>query len=355
MKKIVIFIFSYAVSLSINAANIVDVYGTDPKKADDLIKNYGTQVSELTTKFMDEMAKAEKKLSNKEQDSLKTTYQNKIKLCNRIKQHYGFSYVDFDTIFYPDDKDLYTTIEVITKNDNNRLRFVNERVKPSSQKPKHDLIEKMMEYQTTCGQLIVSKQLDTKIIECPVYHCLPGFTHLKLKDNFALFNARAIKEKELILRTIKNDPNPERRTAAIYLMGHFDDPKEIISFLNNHITDPDNGVRNSAMRVIGLTMEKAKIHEIDVMPFLSLLDSPYDTDRNKALLVLLNAASWQKAKELIIQNGKDRLIALLRLKQPNNQGMAYLLLKQISGNDFGPHNFEAWEQWFLKMNNKKSG
>ena len=215
-------------------------------------------------------------------------------------------------------RDIYTTVEVVSKNDKDRLRFIDKPIRPSLQKSKQDLISKMIDFQSTWGELFLTNQLDLKDIECPFYHCLPGSRHPKLKDKFDLFNARAIKEKNLILSTIKNDPNPERRKAAIFLMGHFDDPKEIISILNNHITDPDNGVRNAAMRVIGVTMQTAKIHEIDVLPFLSLLDSPYDTDRNKALLILSNAASVKTSKDLIIQHGKDRLISLLRLKQPNN-------------------------------------
>lgn len=350
--KFIIFILSYVVSLSLNAANIVDVFGTDPRKSDDLIKNYGVQVDELATKLLKEMAKASK--SGKKPNLLNGIYQNRIRLINNIKRHYGFSYVAFDTIVYPLDKTAYTTIEVINKNDKDRLRFVNKITKPSPKKPKHDLIEKMMEFQTIWGQLMLTNQFDKKETQCPVYHCLPGFTHPKLKDLFALFNASVIKEKELILTTIKNDANPERRTAAVYLMGHFDDPKEIISFLTSHIMDSDAGVRNAAMRVINETMRKAKLNKMNVLPFLSLLDSPHDTDRNKALYILSNAAKSQESKELIIRHGKDRLIALLRLKQPNNHEPSYTLLKEISGNDFGSHNFAAWEQWFLKMNNTKS-
>lgn len=342
---------SYAVSIGINAANIVDVYGIDPKKQDDLIKKYGAQVGDYEAKFLDKLANGSK--SSNEHDSVEVLFQNRLRLINEIKQHYGFSYVDFDTIIYPHNK-AYTTIEVISKNDKDRLQFINKITKPSPQKPKYDLIEQMREFQTISGQVMLSNQMDTKDTQCPVYHCLPGFTHAKLIDQFNQFNARAIKEKDLILKTINNDSNPERRTAAIYLMGHFNDPKEIISFLTKHIMDADSGVRNAAMRVINETMGKAKIHEIDVLPFLSLLDSPYDTDRNKALLILSKTAKSKKSKNLITEYGKDRLLELLRLKQPNNHDASYMVLKEISGKDFGSNNYEAWEQWLLKNNSNKN-
>ena len=75
-----------------------------------------------------------------------------------------------------------------------------------------------------------------------------------------------------------------------------------------------------------------------------------NTDRNKALLVLLNAANSSSSKQLIIREGTKQLVSLLRLKQPNNHEMAYDLLKKISGKDFGSHNPDAWEKWLETMN-----
>jgi hypothetical protein len=337
-----------AVSVSTNAANIVDVFGTDPQKSADLIKNYGDQVGSASAEFIHGMEKLVK--NSKDQAFFKPIYEKKVQLINKIKQQYAFSYVDFDTILYSGDKNIYTTIEVITPKDQDRLRFVTKNTKPYPPKATPDLIDKMVEFKTTWGKLMIAHQLDKLMTECPVYHCIPGFSHPELKDDFALFLASANKEKALIMETITKDPNPERRTAAIFLTGYFDDPKEIISCLLNSVNDPDNGVRNGAMRVIGLTMEKAKINEIDPIPFLTLLDSPYDTDRNKALLVLLQAVGTTKSNDVIAQNGKDRLISLLRLKQPNNQRLAHLVLKKISGKTFAADNIDAWEQWF---SNKK--
>ncbi|MBA2653372.1 MAG: HEAT repeat domain-containing protein [Tatlockia sp.] len=344
MKKFVIFLLSYLISFSINAADIVDVFGTDPLKSEDIIKHYGTQIGNIARKLI---AKTSPTTSDTDPDLFK-----RMQLIDKIKHDYGFAYVDFDTVFYPN-RDTYTTIEVVSKKDKDRLRFVNKITRPLPYKPKHDLVDKMIEFQSTYGKLFFSSQLDLKDFECPFYHCLPGSRHPKLKDNFDLFNARAVKEKDLITSTIENDPNPERRASAVFLVGHFDDPKEIVSFLTKHIMDPDSVVRNAAMRVINETMNKANLHEMDVLPFLSLLDSPYDTDRNKALYILSDAATIEASKNLIIQHGKDRLISLLRLKQPNNHEASYALLKQISGKDFGSRNYEAWNQWFLKMNSNK--
>ena len=82
---------------------------------------------------------------------------------------------------------------------------------------------------------------------------------------------------------MNHDPIPDRRAAAVFLIGHFKDPKEIMSTLTPHVMDADSGVRNNVMRVIGMTMEKAHLTQIDLHPFLVLLQSPVESDRNKAL------------------------------------------------------------------------
>ncbi|WP_028388749.1 HEAT repeat domain-containing protein [Legionella fairfieldensis] len=353
MGRVNFFILLCAFSLCLNAASIIDVYGIDFRQAEDLIKNYGTQVGDIESRFIDAMIK----ISNGGKDDyfMKVVFPKKNQLIDNIKKQYDFAYVQFDTIVYPNDKDIHTTIEVVGQNDKDRLRFIPKKDKAvPTTKSKHDLIEKMIEFHNSSMNLILNNQLNTKGTKCPVYHCLPGFNHPKLKKEFSVLTDSAPKEKDLLVKTINSDPLPQRRTAAIYLIGYFNDPQEILSLLTRHVMDSDEGVRNSAMRVISETMNKAKIHDINVMPFLNLLDSPFDTDRNKALLVLLNAASSTLSKQLIIQKGNKKLVSLLRLKQPNNHDVTYALLKKISDKDFGSNNIDAWEKWLDTMNKNRA-
>jgi hypothetical protein len=347
VSKIAFFVLLCAYSLTLNAANIVDVYGVDLRESENIIKNYGTLVGDIESQFIKEMIT----ISNGGKDHYieKVVLPKKTQLINEIKKHYNFAFVQFDTIFYPNDKDTHTTIEVITQNDKNRLRFIPQKNKvQSTPKLKHDLVDNMMKFHDKSMNLLVNNQLNSIVTKCPVYHCLPGFNHPELKDSFTSLTHQARKEKALLINTIDNDLLPERRVAAVYLVGYLDDPHEIISLLTKHVMDSDDGVRNSAMRVIAETMRKAKIDEINVKPFLELLDSPYDTDRNKALYVLLSASNLPLSKQLIIRDGNKQLMALLQLKQPNNHDIAYALLKNISGKDFGSQNIDAWKKWITK-------
>jgi hypothetical protein len=352
IRRSLFFVLGWSLSLSVTAKDIVDLYGIDDEQSAQIIKKYAKQVGELETLIMKEVIKMNKE--GKESKKIKTILLKKYHLIEKIKNEYGLYFVDFQTIFYPQEKNLYTTIEVVSKNQPQRQRFITKRDPSKTNSVQDDLINKMISFENMHFQLIFNNDLNLKEQSCPVYHCLTGFNHPKLEPYLKIFNTGAILEKKLIEDTLNKDPSPQRRAAAAYLVGHYRDPKEIISVLTPHVDDSDEGVRNNVIRVIGATMGKAKIRQIEVMPFLRLLDSPYTTDRNKALYVLLQAAESDLAKDILIQKGKDKLLALLQLKQPNNHGGAYTVLKKISGQDFGDTNIKAWEKWFSKALQKRA-
>ncbi|OGV41594.1 MAG: hypothetical protein A3F46_10755 [Legionellales bacterium RIFCSPHIGHO2_12_FULL_42_9] len=354
--KTFLLIISLTVSFEVFAA---DVHGISPEDAKKIIKKYGRAVTELESILLKEISKIPDITTHSENDpnsqlesKSEREYQEKrIALTNKIIKENGYLFVDFQTIIYPnqDKNKLYTTIEIIDQQHAERMRFVNktrpEHALAQNRAHQQDLIEEMIRYNNIGFDLLLNHQISSVAPPCPVYHCVEGFEHPQLKPYLTRFNNGVITNKKLIIETITHDPSPERRAAAAFLIGHFQDPHEIITVLSPHIADQDEGVRNNVMRVIGATMAKTKISNLDLTPFLNALDSPYTTDRNKALYVLFNAADSKKMKRLILQKGGDKLLALMQLQQPNNHEFAYLILQKISGKDFGPTNQLAWGKW----------
>jgi hypothetical protein len=330
-------------------ADTVDVYGLSAKDANKLLKQYSKVVGELETQVLKEIkTQAPDKDLNA---SLKAAVEKKYNLLNEITQKNGYLFVDFQTTLYPNDT-YSTTIEIIDKQHPERLKFVNampmrspkEDIPEKKSGYKPDLIDAMTKYHVTSMHMLMAHQVSPKA-KCPVYHCTVAFDHPKLKPYLALFNNGAIKDKKLIIETLRHDKSSERRASAAFLVGHFKDPHDILSILSPSVTDKDDGVRNNVMRVIGAVMDKEKIRKIEVTPFLNALDSPYVTDRNKALWILKSAVDHPASKKIILQQGGDKLLALLELKQPNNHDLAYIILKKISGKDFGSNNVLAWRAW----------
>jgi hypothetical protein len=352
VKKGLLLIPGLTLSMGLCAAvtDIVDVYGINKKEANKILKQYSKEIAEIEPIILQEVMKPSS-LKNFSQ-RLKTSVERKYALLQEISKKNGYLFVDFQTVLYPQNDTYYTTIEIVDKKHPERMHFVstmpmrhstdNSNKKSSSHKA--DVIDAMHKYTHDGLKMVFRHELGTNT-DCPVYHCLAGFDHPKLKPYLARFNKAVIDDKKLIIETLRHDKNAERRTAAAFLVGHFKDPHEIIKVLTPSVVDKDDGVRNGAIRVIASTMSTAHIKDIDVAPFLTTLDSPYTTDRNKALLVLLDAADSQTSKQIILQKGGDKLLELLELQQPNNHETAYLILKKISGKDFGSTNLAAWRSW----------
>jgi hypothetical protein len=362
MKSLLSFIIGCLLTSSIMAKPIIDidVYGVDAKQAEEIKTRYGQQIRSIEFAIESAIESSIHKAiaSKRSLDNIKPPHgfnqlkKNRQALLNQIKREQNLLSVDAATISYLPKNVSYITIEAVSKKHPELLRYTTPQVHHKVKHITSDLIDKMNEFNQLSMMLYTENKLgekDTDAKYCPVYHCTMNFLHPRLKPYLSLFNQGIIKEKTLILNTLKNDIDSERRGAAVFLVGHLNDPHEIISLLLPYVQDKDLSVRNNSMRVIGKTMRKAKIYDIDLKPFLALLHSPSTLDRNKSLYVLYAAAELPAAKKIIAQQSGDILLQLLQLKQPNNHDLAYKILKRLSGKKWGDQDFRAWKQWLASV------
>lgn len=329
---------------------IVDVYGVDEKTANHVLEKYASLVRLVEKDKMDDFIQM-----NYGKNNAKRTLEilnKKEKLIKYIQKKENFIFVDLQTIHYPDEKDIYTTIEIIRADEPSRLKFIPKETTKIYPEQK-DIIKKMQDFQQISMNLLVTNKTNPKNEFCPVFHCLAPFSHPILKPYLTEFNDAAAHDKKKIISTLNTDENPERRAAAAFLIGHFTNPQEIIKTLIPHINDNSNSVRNNVMRVLGATIYKANIANVDVVPFINQLDSPYVTDRNKALYVLFAIANSPSGKKQILNHGKEKLVQILRLKQPNNHDIAYFILKMISNKEYASTDIKGWEKWSKETSSAK--
>ncbi|MCP0914741.1 MULTISPECIES: HEAT repeat domain-containing protein [Legionella] len=350
MKYIVAFLTGFFLCTPVFAQSIVDVYGVDEKKSEKILKQHAAQIGQLEEALQKKIFSAQGKVDK----SLEKLLLQKLQLTESIKKQGNFLFVEFQTVFYPTEpagKQFYTTIEIIEKQQPERMRFVTP--KPfftGKRKAKNNLIDSMIEYTRLETQLIGNNEIDEKKMVCPFYHCAAGFAHPKLKPYLQIFKTHTPQEKPLIISTMNEDEDPERRAAAAFLIGQFNDPQEIITLLLPHVLDADDGVRNNVIRVIDMTMLRANINKINVEPFIALLDSPYVSDRNKSLFVLLQASKNGETQKILIEKAGNKLLALLKLKQLNNHEIAYAILKSLSGKNYGENDLVSWQKWLTQQN-----
>lgn len=345
MKKIMVFLVCLLLLGNVSAEkpekSTLDVYGADSRESEKLIKKYGKDITLLVDEAFAEIQAS----SGDDSKKMEKLSQQKKRLLESIKNHEGFLYANMSTVFYPNDKTVHNTLEVITREQPQRMRFLDSGAPEKKQPPQSDVIAKMIKFNALEQSLVLNNRINLKDNSCPVYYCGTGFHHPELKPWLAVFNKAAISDRALILDTLKQDPSAERRAAAVYLMGHFKNPREIISLLSPHVNDSDAEVRNAVIGVMMATMHKAHITDINVQPFITLLSSPLLSDRNQSLLVLLQVAANKSLQKEIITQGGNHLIALLELKQPNNHLPAYHILKTISGKSFGENDIASWQKW----------
>ena len=102
--------------------------------------------------------------------------------------------------------------------------------------------------------------------------------------------------------------------------------------------DPDESVRNNATRALAVIAQLAsgspelKIR-VPAKPFVSLLNSPVWTDRNKASMALM-ALSTSRDRELIASLREQALPSLIEMARWKSEGhafAAFALLGRIGG------------------------
>ncbi len=341
-KKCAYFIFAWLGMVQPSIGECLDVYGVDAKEGQVLLRAYSAEWAALMKTFRAGLKKEAQGFFDSEQGM--HWRDRRQALIDSMKAKHDYAYLNLDTMYYGEEN-YCTTIEVVQSNEPERLTYLPNQEKRTFPKT-HDIMDEMQDYLTTAQALFLSNQIHPKHSDCPVYHCTTGFDHPKLKPYLERFNTAAVKQRAFILNTLSKDPNPMRRAQAAYLVGHFQDPNDIVRVLLPYVEDRDEGVRNNVIRVLSLTTQKAHITSIDPTPFIHLLSSPCSTDRNKSLFLLSVLADSTAVRQALIQQAKIPLLNLLRLQQPNQHDFAYLILKKITGQDFGDKHPERWAKWF---------
>ena len=341
--KNILYLLLMFLPLQLQAQTLIDVYGTKPAIAQKIIQQHGKQITQLDN-YLSSLLKIPENLDPTKIESLYKKYEE---LKEKIKKQYHLLYININTVHYPAPQNPCTTIEVIEATAPERLKLVSS--PDTAISPHKDIIQNMIDYEALAMNLFLNNKLPAKAV-CVLNHCAMGFNHPQLQPYFNLFNKSIKTEKNFIVHTLQTDPDTNRRAAAAFLIGHFKNAEEIITLLTPHVLDNNSGVRNNVIRVIASTMHHAQIHHINPQPFIKLLSSPYNSDRNKSLYVLLTSAENKITRQALISKADQPLLDLLALKQPNNHDPAYQILKKISGQDFGEYNLSAWRQWFKTAN-----
>ncbi len=152
------------------------------------------------------------------------------------------------------------------------------------------------------------------------------------------FVAEAGKHLEVIRDVLRNSMNEEHRAIAAYVIGYAPDKKAVVNDLLYALRDPDDTVRNNAMRslaAIGVLARRKPSLDIRIPAtwLIEMLNSIIWTDRSTAAVNLVNLTEDRDAETLeqIRQRALPALIDMARWKHLPHALPAYILLGRVLG------------------------
>lgn len=327
------------------AANNLDIYGVDPKTKNKMMACCEKNIHDYVALQQHLNLSQE---HNSEQD-LKRQLVIEQSLLKKINRLGNFTITKISTVYYPDDKTTFTTIDVVNTIDSYRLPISSKRLIKKYIDKSEGLTHlfKIWEVYTQRNfKLMQSSNPDFKSNSCPVVHCIWGFDKKELQYDFPELKKGASKYRNQLMDIIEHSANNKDREQAVFILAHINNYQELAHFLMKFTNDPDDGVRNNTMRVLGAILAQHKVSGLDLDQILKALDYPYVTDRNKAGYILLNIVLKNKSShQFVIKRSGDTLINLLKLYQPNNHDFAYRILKAISKKDYSERDYQSWQNW----------
>jgi hypothetical protein len=320
-----------------------DIYGVSPEVQ--------KQIYSLCKDDIEEYVR----LSDKIKPSSKLTkmvikrHEVELSLVKKVQTLGDFSLVHLSTVNYQGTMGTYTTLDIVQKADSSRLPKSPIRSDIKTIKKPEELKQVFHVWADYVSQFLVvlsQKNVDMKSRSCPVVHCVYGFDKNQETHMLPQLKIGASKYKNQLIDLIKYSADDEERGDAIFILANTTDYHEIAQLMMQLTNDSSETVRNNSMRVLGAIMAKYELPDLDKHSILLALNYPYVTDRNKASYVLLDIVRHDKASHsMVLRESGDTLINLLKLKQPNNHDIAYLILKEISHKNYAEHDYKHWQQW----------
>lgn len=298
-------------------AGDIDVYGLNQKRAGQLLAKWGKPIYEVEKFYLT------KRLENKLTATNEREWQQKQQyFIKNIKQSYGYQTVLIESVYYPDTKDVFTTISM------DRAPSYQEKASIYQAKNPPDVLDKLLAFIPKAIQFVIEHPEYANALNCSDYHCITP-EHPYFKADLSYFRQEVPLQKKMILQELNHSNDIQRRRAAIFALGYFKQAQEIASILEEHLNDSSTFIRHDCLRVYGELLQKAPQIKVDVLKILPSLFSVHEAERNKALIILTRLVKQNRYKATIAAQAKEQLLLLKQLKQPNNHDFASQILAEL--------------------------
>jgi hypothetical protein len=317
---------------------LVDVYGSRQVTTETITKNPSMmnrlEAIRKIARTPDSVTSSENK--KKMQELMESVLEDVVKMGD-------FSFLTMAYLFYPNNPRAYYTIDIVDKGDK-RLEVFQKNPDKTIPDPDH-LIQSWQEYEKTGSDIFYKEKVGVAYKNCPVWHCVYGFDDEKLKKYQSIFDNNVDRNQAKLVQVLRDDKNPEKRAAAVYLLAHIKDGNRLVRILTPSMTDSNLLVRNNVMRVLAESLSRIKNPDFPIQKAVDALDYPTISDRNKSLYILDSLSKHSRYAKYLVRHAGPQLIGQLKMSQLNVHDLAYGILKRISGKNYGERDYQSWEAW----------
>jgi hypothetical protein len=249
------------------------------------------------------------------------------------------------------DHAMYAVFDAVDKDDASRMAFA-----PAPKGATHDPNEVLAAWRkyVADGEALSRRgEMGVDRPNCPGFYCLWGGTPELDAAQTAFVAAAASKAVEL-RSVLKGAADGESRAAALFVLSYSPSGGSVIDLCAGALSDPDANVRGAALQILADIANRHAEMTIPLDRVLPRLDDPVFNVRGKAMGLLVPLAERDQYRRDMMRDA-PRLVALLRISQPESRDLAYTLLGILSKKSFDRQDFASWDAWAAQAASGKFG
>lgn len=240
------------------------------------------------------------------------------------------------------DHAIYATFEVVDAGDAGRLAFL---PRPTRTLADPDgLLAAWKSYHETGTALSRQGRMSLERPACPGFYCSWGASTPELDALQKKIAAGADPREKDLRAVLAGDASDERRAAAVLVLSYGSRPEKVIEAAQLALKDSSHLVRGAGLQILADIANHRKDLRIDLDKILPLLDDPVSAVRGKAMGLLVPMTDDKAAFKRMMFSA-PRLVALLKLRQPDNHDLAFTLLGMLSRQSYDGRDYAKWEAW----------
>jgi hypothetical protein len=263
----------------------------------------------------------------------------------RLLEAYNFPYCKVSVVEYPPTHTMRVAVDVVDPGDEWRMRL-----NPEPQGEVADpegLITAWQDYQKLYWKLQKQGAIpEYGVGTCRALVCHGGFDHPELASLEQRFIEGVPRHFDALVRVLREDKDGGKRYTVMLMLPYLDSREELVKTILPSVRDPDVGVRNEVLRLLGAIQEGQKRVIIPLETILEALWFPVVNDRNKAGWALVRIVETEGTvhRQLILDKAGEVLVAMAGMQQKIDHEPARKVLAILAGQDFGD-DVAAWRRW----------